>query len=759
MDAHSLECLDFERVRELLAGCASTELGRARAATLKPANRADLVQRWLRQVDELRDFASQHDLPPMGGVSDIREIVNRCAPPLRVGVEDLASVGRTLTSTHEIASYLKHLPESAAEILHIARRVGDFQSVATRIATVIDDRGEVRDSASPKLGRVRAEIADATARLGDVVGTLINDPQIRRLLQYQNHTFHGDRYVLPLRAEYRGRLQGIIHRTSDSGATIFVEPAGVVELNNRITNLRAEESEEIARLLWDLAHEVHVNADAILSTVDALATLDLIAAKVRMARQFGMVCPDIVDEPRLDVRRARHPVLLDMARRRAEDGKSPENVVPISYRLGEDFDLLIITGPNTGGKTVTLKTVGLLTLMVQAGMAVPVERGSTFGIFRNLHIDIGDEQSMAQSLSTFSAHLKRQLEMLSVASERCLVLIDELGAGTDPEEGAAIGRAILEDLLKRRCRCVVTTHIGALKAVPLMHERAENGCVEFDQATLRPTYDLVLGVPGLSNAINIAERLGMPQRLVSAARRFMSREGKALHAAMEGTVTAKRQAEQARTAAQDAEQAAQSALAEAEGAKRVLERQQVEFQNWVQRVVHLRAGDPVRVRDFDRDGRVVRVRLDLQRAEVDVGAFTVEVPLGDVLPPQAVAPPPRPPQPTMPRAPKPSRPNLVNPPPPKPAPRPQQAAPRRERAGPTPLTAEQAAKLQPGDEVFVQKFHRLGTVARVNLERQVASVSLGLLEVEVPFAGMAVPVAGQPRREENLPRMKRDGHR
>ena len=748
MDSHSLDCLDFPRVREMLAGYAATELGRALAHAIKPAARIDLVTRWIAQLEELRIWASEHDLPPLGGVSDIRELVKRCAPPLRVGLEDMARIGRTLAATHEVTRYLANLPDDMPELRHLAERIGDFASVNQRIAAVIDDRGLVRDDASPKLARLRSEIVSAGEQIGGVVDKLLLDPNIRRFLQFANHTFHGDRYVLPLRMEYRGRLPGIIHRTSDSGATIYVEPAQVVELNNRITNLRAEENEEVARLLWELAHEIYVNADAITRTVDALAVLDLITAKVRFARDYAMVCPRIIEEAKLDVRDARHPLLLDMFRGRAAEGGPIETVVPISYRLGDDFDLLVITGPNTGGKTVTLKTIGLLTLMVQSGLAVPVQRDSTFGMFRSVLIDIGDEQSMAQSLSTFSAHLKRQLDMLSRAGDHCLILIDELGAGTDPEEGAAIGRAILEELLQQRSRCVVTTHIGALKTVPLMHDRAENGCVEFDQESLRPSYHLRIGVPGFSNAINIAQRLGMPRRLVHSARGFLSREGKALKAAMEGTVTAKRQAEEARSAAQDAARAADEARDQAEQQRAKLERQQADFNLWLQRVVHLRPGDAVRVRDFDRDGRVVRVRLDMQRCEVDVGAFTVEVPLGDVMPPQTPVPPPR----------------AHTPPPPKPAkPRPPQGAhahgahsqqrpggptdgqrggnrpPKRERPPSPVLTAEQAAKLQAGDPIYVPQFHRIGTIARVNVERQVASVSLGLLEVEVPFKGLSLP--------------------
>lgn len=768
MDAHALECLDFGRIRDLLAGYAMTGLGRGLAAAIRPVARPERIHRWLAQFRELQRLESQRGLPPLGGISDVRELVHRCAPPLRVTVEDIARIGSTLAGTHAVARYLADLPEDCPELRHLAERIGDFHTIAGRIAAVVDERGQVRDDASPKLARIRGEIQRVAAQIREVVGRLLHDPQVRRLLQYANHTFHGDRMVLPVKMEYRGRLPGIIHRSSDSGATIYVEPAEAVELNNQISNLRGEEAEEINRLLWDLAHEVYINAQAIVRTLDTLAVLDLVIAKVRFARDYDLRCPEVCEEPVLSVRQARHPLLLELARRHAARGEPGEPVVPISFRLGEDFDLLIITGPNTGGKTVTLKTIGLLTLMLQAGVPVPVGDGSRMGLFRDVLIDVGDEQSMQQSLSTFSAHLRRQMEMLQKAGPHTLLLIDELGAGTDPDEGAAIGQAILDELLACRCRCVATTHIGALKSFPLTRPRAENACVEFDVETLRPTYHLRIGEPGASNALAIAQRLGMPRRLIAAARRNLSGRARAFQAAMEGTAAAKRQAEQARAAAEDARITAEKARGDARAARAALEQQAAEFRAWIQRVVHLQPGDPVRVRGFDRDGRIVRVRLDQQRAEVDVGSFAVEVPLGDVLPPQTPAPPPRAPRPPRTAAaasgpaaaPEPASvararvdEHRKGPPPPRREP---SAPARRDSARdgareprahpPVPsLTDEQAAALQPGDRVYAKRFHREGTVVRVTPAKRLAVVSVGLLEVELPFDGLGAARKSQAR--------------
>lgn len=758
MDAHSLECLDFLRIRELFAGYALTDLGRALAATVKPIVRQPLVRRWFEQYEELRRFSQERGLPPFGGVTDVRETVRRCAPPLQVSVEEMARIGDTLAATHAIVQYLSELPGDWPELRHLAERIGDFGTIAERIRNVIDERAQVRDDASPKLASIRSAIRGAAQQIRATIERMLHGAEVRKLLQFPNYTFHNDRFVFPVRAEYRGRMPGIVHRSSGSGATIYVEPAEAVELNNKISNLRSEEAEEIARLLWELAHEVYLNAEAILKTLDALAVLDLLVAKLRFASEFDLRSPQLSAEPVLGVRQARHPLLLELYRRRQAVDEPTEEVVPISYRLGDDFNLLIVTGPNTGGKTVTLKTVGLLTLMVQAGLPVPVAEGSTFGVFKRLLVDIGDEQSMQQSLSTFSAHLRRQMEMLRKAGPQVLVLIDELGAGTDPDEGAAIGRALLDELLRLECRCMVTTHIGVLKGFPLTRAGAENACVEFDAETLEPTYHLRIGEPGMSNAIAIATRLGMPRRLVVAAQRNLSRKARALRAAVLGAAGAKRQAEEARAVAESARLDADRAQNAAAVARVSYERQKADFQEWVQRVVHLQGGDAVRVRNFDRDGRVVRLRLDQQRAEVDVGAFNVEVPLGDVLPPEAPPPPPRPPRPPVAAA------VPVKPAQPRKRPEPERAArveprqrqprrreerkPRRQYA---PLTEADANALESGDRVVVKRLHREGRVVRVEPAKKVALVSVGRFEVEVPFNGLALPTPAQKRAEKRRP--------
>lgn len=767
MDQHTLECLDFARVREILAGFALTGLGKGLAAAIRPSTRPELIRRWLRQVTELEQVHERLDLPPFGGISDVREIIRNCAPPLRVTAEQLARVGETLAGTHEVARWLTAVPEDCAELRHLAGRIGDFHTLAQRVRAVIDERGIVRDEASPRLRQIRRSIEECTQEIGVVVERLLQDPGVRRFLQYANHTFHGDRFVLPVRTEHRGRIPGIVHRSSDSGATIYVEPAAAVELNNRVTNLRADEVEELNRILWALAHEIYLNEQEILRTLDTLAVLDLVVAKFRLARQFDMFCPQIDDHGLLQVRDARHPLLLDLQLRRRQAGELTDPIVPISYRLGDDFDMLVITGPNTGGKTVALKTIGLLSLMVQSGLPVPVSPVSRFCVFNEVLIDIGDEQSMAQSLSTFSAHLTRQLDMLRHCTRRVLILIDELGAGTDPDEGAAIGRAVLDEVLHLGGRAIVTTHLGALKSYALQRERVENGSVEFDVQTLRPTYHLRIGEAGQSNAIDIAQRLGMPRRLVLAARRNLSRRAKALHAVLSGAAEHKREAEDARAAADAARLDAQRALEDAARAREEHERKKIEFEQWLQRVIHLQPGDAVRIRGFDRAGSIVRLRLDQQRAEVNVGAYSIEVPLTEIVPPDVPPPPPAParvPRQKAPRSPRLRHPDDGNlPPRGSRPPRGEPAAAGRERRedGPRPggaaLSPEQLAALKPGDRLYARRFHREGTLVRVNPAKRVALISVGAMEVEVPLDGLALPLPREkpergPRRPPAPPR-------
>lgn len=628
MDAHTLEKLEFELIRQALAEHAHCALGRQLALRVAPSRRVTQIRAWLEQASQFAACVAAEGLPPFGGIKDVRDMVRRAVPPAKLEPAEFADLAATLEAIHLIRAYAARFDEKAEQVVRLIRRIGDFEPVAVRIRRVIDDRGAVRDDASERLQRIRSQIEDLRLATREVFERLLRQPNVLRLLQYPNATFHSDRMVLPLRADQRGRIPGIVHRSSDSGQTLFVEPAEAVELNNQRVGLLQEEQEEINRILWELTHLVHLNQQEILHTLEAVAVLDLLTAKVQFARRFDMQIPAINDEHKLALRQARNPIL--MLSRAASPSPAESGVVPIDARLGDDFDILMITGPNTGGKTATLKTIGLVCLMAQAGLPIPAAAGATLPVFDEIWIDVGDEQSLEQSLSTFSGHLARILDILKRARKSTLVLLDELGAGTDPEEGAAIGRAIVEHLMASGCLAMITTHLGSLKALAYEHKRVDNGSVEFDLATLRPTYKLRLGEPGNSNAIAIASRLGMPKRLVETARRYLAGQHRALNRAIAGTLHSRREAERARTDAERARmEAARATIAALDKAKQLEERER-SYAAWVERVLRLQAGESVFVRTFDRPGRVVRIKLEKQMAVIDLGTMEVDVPLREL---------------------------------------------------------------------------------------------------------------------------------
>lgn len=651
MDSHTLEKLEFERIRQILAGFANCALGKGMAARIKPVHKPELVADWLGQVREMMDAAATLDLPPFGGVTDVREAVRAAVPPNSLDPEGFSILAQTFEATHGIVVWASSLQPRHGRLRALCERIGDFKPLADSIRRVIDPAGQVRDDASAKLHKLRIEISQARISIEHVIDRILKDRHVTKFLRYPQATFHDDRYVLPLPAEHRGRVPGIVHRSSDSGATLFVEPAQAVELNNRIISLKADEQAEVNRLLWHLTHQVYLNQAQLLSTLEALAVLDLIVAKVRFARAYDAACPEIstgaqavppVPSPAksppvrapaalLRLRQVRHPLLIEMARQARQHGEKRE-VVPIDVRLGDDFDVLVITGPNTGGKTVTLKTVALACAMAQAGLPITAAEGSVVPVFDDILVDIGDEQSLQQSLSTFSAHLTRLMDMLKRARGGTLVLIDELGAGTDPDEGAGLGVAIIEELLRRKCPTIVTTHLGALKAVAFREMRAENASVEFDVETLRPTYRLLTGEPGNSNAINIAQRLGLPKTIIEAARKHLSDSHQQLTRAISGTLQSRRRAEHARAEAEAAKLEAERARQEADRQRAALEAERAAFDRWIATVSALRPGDRVHVKRFDREGRIVRMQLHKQLAVVAVGAMEMEIPLRELSP-------------------------------------------------------------------------------------------------------------------------------
>lgn len=630
MNEHTFDKLEFDAIREMLAGYCATNLGKSLARNITPSVRAKVISDWLTQVAELASASQTLGLPPLAGVYDVREAIRASGFPTPLEADHLAKIADTLSATKLLRTWLDKVLPYAPSIEPLSERILDLSAIAVAINEAIDERGQVRDYASKRLANIRQTIEEAKERVKVVFDRILRQSSATKMLQYAGATFHNDRYVLPLKAEHRGRIQGIVHRSSDSGATLFIEPAESVELNNSIVRLRDEENKEITQILRGLSQRVQLNSRAILNTMAAIAILDLIAGKCRYAAKRNCLCPTISTEGSMELHDVRHPLLVELFAKDAESGITPRQVVPIDVRLGEDFDVLMITGPNTGGKTVALKTVGLIALMTQCGIPIPVGQSSKMPVFQDIFIDIGDEQSLQQSLSTFSSHLATLLDILRRSGPRSLVLIDELGAGTDPDEGAAIGQAVVAELLNLKAKAVITTHLSALKAVAFTTERVDNASVEFDPETLKPTFRLRLGEPGNSNALIIAKRLGMPARLVHMAKQFLDNRSRALNKAIAGTVESRREAEAARRAAREAALASIAEKEKYEHELKELQQSQEAFNKWTQWIDTLRPGDEVYVRTVKRNAKVVRMQLHKQSALVSARGMDLEVPLREL---------------------------------------------------------------------------------------------------------------------------------
>jgi DNA mismatch repair protein MutS2 len=641
MDPHTLELLQFDTIRELVAGYAASTLGRDLARQIEPLPDIDAIRQELTLVSEMTTALGLGQSPPFSGLHDVRLLARRAAIGTMLTAEQLLQVGDTLACTGAIYRYRMRLAENLTGLIDLLSGIEDLGLVAKSISGCIDSRGHVLDMASRELAAVRQKLFDLDVGVKGEIKRLLRDPELRRILSYPNATVSGDHHVLPVMANHRHKIAGVVHRVSGTGETIFVEPASVARLSAERETLKAEEDREVKRVLRRLSSEVGRVAKPLTYALEVIAKLDLITAKARYSRDFNMWAPDLNTDGRLWLRGARHPILEHLFRNEPPplpDQSSISNlqssirqVVPIDVRLGYGFNLLVITGPNTGGKTVALKTTGLLCLMARCGMHIPAGEGSQVPVFRHILADIGDEQSLEQSLSTFSSHVSRIAAVFEIADADSLVLLDELGAGTDPTEGAALGRAILDQLDKVGCRAIVTTHLGDLKTYAFNNPRAENGAVEFDVETMRPTYRLHIGQFGMSNALKIARRLKLPKELLKRAHRYLKRR-KGKSGELARLQQLREEAEKAREAALAAQHDAAREKAEFERRKAALDREAEEQAQLQQMRANLKPNDTVRVARFDRTGKVVRVDAKKQTVTVSVGLGQWEVPFEEIFP-------------------------------------------------------------------------------------------------------------------------------
>lgn len=598
----TLRTLEYPKVLERLAQNTSFSLSREAALALRPATDLPAVQELQQQTEECARLLDGGADVSLSGAHDIRPSVNRAGLGGALDPLQLLDAQSTLECAERLARVLGRLGDDYPWLLSQRYRMGHFRAIINAIDGAINDRGDVIDSASQALQRIRSELRVSHNRLVDRLNGLLG--AYRNAVQDAVVTTRNGRYVIPIKAEFKGQVKGIVHDQSASGATLFIEPLAVTELNNTWHQLQLDERDEVERILRELSACIGAEAAAILSTVEALGAVDLCLAKARYGALVRATSPALNGEGRVTLVAARHPLLSG-------------RVVPTDVTLGDEFQILLVTGPNTGGKTVALKTVGLLTLMAQSGLLIPAEPGSEIAVFGAVYADIGDEQSIEQSLSTFSSHLTNIISMLEgLKSEggATLLLLDELGAGTDPTEGSALARAILTYLLERDVRVMATTHYSELKAFAYEEPGVENASVEFDVETLSPTYRLSIGLPGRSNALAIARRLGLGEDVLGRASSYLTGEERRVE-----TMLAEIQQEREETA---------ELYARANDAARRAEATRDRLQGELERILAEREGIVAAAQaEADEGVRALRGQLDRIEAELRTSTITPQISL------------------------------------------------------------------------------------------------------------------------------------
>lgn len=518
IDEHSCEVLEFDKVRAILAGYAASDLGRDLSRQVVPLVDVARIEESLSMVSEMKGVFEADRRFPIDGIKDVRGSLRKAEiEGAYLEPQELLDLKEALRVARAIKGFFQDTDGGYPLLERLASRMVVIRDIEQYIEKAVDPSGKVCDGASVELARIRREYGRAKERLKDKLDAVLEGFSESGVVQEPIVTIRDNRYVIPIKEEHRGRVAGVVHDRSASGATVFIEPLATVELNNRLRELQIEERREIDRVLLTLTDLVKRRLEEVCLNVETLAEFDLVYAKARMAQDFDAAEPRLNRDNRTTIVEARHP-LLELRK-----GVESEGVVPLDIELGTGFRTLVITGPNAGGKTVALKTVGLLTLMAQAGLAIPAAEGTEIAVYRQIFADIGDEQSIEQDLSTFSSHTHQTVKFLEKADRDTLVLLDELGAGTDPELGAALGMAILEELTRRGACTITTTHLGTLKVFAQNREGIENGSMEFDSRTLQPTYRFRLGIPGSSYAFQIATQLGMPSEIIDRSSSFVDK--------------------------------------------------------------------------------------------------------------------------------------------------------------------------------------------------------------------------------------------
>lgn len=559
MEKRVLKTLEYDKILAMLKERASCCISRELVDTMEPSGDFDTVERELKLTAEAETLFYKTGRSPVDDFPDMRHCLERMHAALFLSTGELLGIASCLKAARIAKDILAKEVGEESYLYNLAGLLITHRSAEEEINRCIINEDEIFDGASPALARIRRAMRLANEKVREKLNSMIRSTAYQKYLQEPIITIRNGRFVIPVKQEYRQQVPGLIHDQSSSGATLFIEPSAVVELGNEYKKLLAEEADEIERILTELTAMLAPYADEIREDLNIMGQIDLVFAKAKLSRELNSVMPRLNRNNYVRIVRGRHPLI------------PADRVVPIDIWIGKDYRSLIITGPNTGGKTVTLKIVGLFALMVQSGIFVPANEGSEFPVFEHIYADIGDEQSIEQSLSTFSSHMKNIVGILDKADENSLVLLDELGAGTDPIEGAALAMSILEELNDRHCICVSTTHYSEIKAFAMTHEGIENASMEFDIDRLCPTYRLYIGIPGKSNAFEISSRLGLPNSIIDKAKGFLKGEDVRFEDIISSAQSQHRIAEEERKMAEEARAELEKLRADAERERRKLD--------------------------------------------------------------------------------------------------------------------------------------------------------------------------------------------
>jgi len=565
MNTKTLHILEYDKIKHMLSQKCVSDGGREHVETMIPETEIDKVIGLLALTQQAENYLFSVGNSPISSFDDVIPSVKRSMLGSTLTMGELLKIANFLSRSAKLKRALDKQEPEEGSIYEIASGISDFAYVENEIFRCIISPDEMHDNASSALADIRRKIRYSNEKIREKLNNYLRNPELAKLLQDPIVTMRGDRYVLPVKCENKSSVQGIVHDQSASGATLFIEPIAVVELNNELRLLSLKEKEEIERIIAQLSAQVATYGDAICDAYKIMCMLDFIFAKAKLSRDMRATAPTINDKQYINIKNGRHPLL------------KTDKVVPCNVWLGDEFSVLLITGPNTGGKTVTLKTIGLFQLMVQSGLHIPCDVGTQMSVFNGIYADIGDEQSIEQSLSTFSSHMTNIADILNNINSRSLVLFDELGAGTDPNEGASLAIAILEKLIRMKTRTVATTHYSELKAFSFSQEGIENASVEFDSATLRPTYKLLVGIPGASNAFMISGRLGLQRSIIERAEELMSGEQTRFENVLQKAQEHKRLAQEEYLRAQQLRLETENILAETDKLKKELKAKEDEI--------------------------------------------------------------------------------------------------------------------------------------------------------------------------------------